>query len=218
MRSSLRLALLLALGLSALAPAATAGTVVGLEIIGGYSGLALDDMNTFIGDVNQTLGSDFGSLHGGTTTGFGLRIWPTDRWMLRVVMDMVTTELTSSSAGEMSFDPMPSFNTLDITYFFLESKPFRVGIGAGGGVADLDGAFKTPGFGGKYDITGDGPEGHALLETDFMFSKRAAVTLQGGYRLAKVPDVQFDDVSADPKLEADLSGPYVRVGFSYDWR
>lgn len=206
------------IALAALSRPASGGTAVGLEIGGGYGAFDYGAVNDQLTAMNEQLGTEFGTLHGGGGMELGLRVWPTERWMLRLTFDTFTTESHSASTGEMTFDPMPGFYTLDITYFFLDSKPFRIGLGAGGGIAEVAGEFKVPGPGGKYDITGDGPEAHGLLEADIGFTKRAGVMLQGGYRYAKVPDTQFDDVSNDPVLESNLSGAYFRVGFTYDWR
>jgi hypothetical protein len=214
------LTIVLAVAVLGLSPCVARATVVGLEITGGYASFEYGAVNEQLAMMNEQMGTSFGSLQGGGGMGFGLRIWPTDRWMLRFSTEMTNSPTTTTveNVGDVSFDPMASFFTVDVTYFLIESKPFRIGIGAGAGIADLAGEFKIPGPGGVYDITGDGPEGHALLEADFGITKRAGIMFQGGYRVAKVSDTQFDSVSFDPVLETDLTGAYFRIGFSYDWR
>lgn len=216
MRSIRHLTVLAAVFLLVASATAARATVVGIEGTLGFHSFELGAVNDSLASFNDLLGTNFDELHSGSGLNLALRVWPSDRWMLRFGIETVIAESKSTNGGELSYETGPGFLTATATYFFAQPKPWRLGIGAGVGATELLGEFKGPG--GNIDITGSGPEVHGQFEAEVAFTKRAALVTQLGYRYAKVSDTMFDDASTDPELVTDLSGAFFRIGMSYDWR
>src|SRR4249919_2161911 len=167
---------------------AHAAPLWGIELYGGWSSYAMSEFNDSLGTTNQILGSDFEDITGGGAGGFGVRVWPTERIMLRLDFDALLAETEYSG---VTFDVGPAGVSVGGTYFLTPEGTVRFGIGAGFGIYFIVGQFEGPGA--SFDTDGQAVDVHGMGEVTVTLGP--GISLDGilGYRHAKADELTIAD-------------------------
>jgi len=208
--SRMRMAVLAAMAVMAFAAAPALAMTVGGEVFGAFDTHSMSDWKDVTSAANASGGdiSDPTSSFGG---GLGLRMWPSSQWMLAATWEPIFLSRKEKVSGdELKLDANSFQGT--VGYFFPSSGPGKFGVGAGAGYYSLNG--KITGSGGG-DLTGNAVGFHFLGMGEWTVSPGFAITGSAGYRVAKIDDTKFNDVSSNPKFETDYSGLMLRAGLAF---
>ncbi len=208
--SRMRMAVLSAVALMALAAVPVHAMTVGGEVFGGFNTFTMKDWQDAVDQANAS-GANFGDVTSGFGGGLGLRTWANPNWMLAATWEpLFKTSKDAASNTELKLNG----NSYQATagYFFPMSGPGKFGMGAGLGIYTLNG--KITGTGGG-DLTGNTVGFHFLGMGEWTVSPGFSITGSAGYRVAKIDDTKFNDQSSTPKFHTDYSGFMGRLGLAF---
>ncbi len=206
------LAILFVIGCVVTFAAPAAAATFGGEVFGSVNTHAMQDWNDGVAPVNAGGGNmdEFNNGYGG---GLGLRMWPSNGWMVAASWEpLFVSSQVQVSGDKASLDA----NAFEATagYFFPSSSPAKFGLGAGVGVYSLNGAISST---GNPDLKVEGStvgfHVHGLME--WTVQPGFAITGNAGYRFANIKDTQVDNVSYTPELATDYSGLALRAGVAF---
>jgi outer membrane protein with beta-barrel domain len=193
--------------------APVAAATVGGEVFGAFSTHSMKDWNErVVAPANQSGGNmdEFNSGYGG---GLGLRMWPTNRWMVSASWEPLFVSREEKVSGDVA---KLNANAFEATagYFFPSSSPARFGLGAGFGIYSLAGEITSSSSNDiKLEGSTVGFHVHGLMEWNVR--PGFALTGNAGYRIAKIKDTKVDNQSATPELATDYSGLALRAGVAF---
>jgi hypothetical protein len=205
-----RLAVVVALALVAFAAAPALATTWGGEVFGTFDTHSMSDWKDVVSQVNASGGSmdDPTSSWGG---GLGLRLWPNSTLMIAGTWEPIfLTRKEDTSGDKLNLNA----NSFQLTggYFFPSAGNAKFGLGAGLGFYSLAGKIESA---PNIDLSGSTVGFHFMGMGEWTVSPGFAVTGTAGYRIAKISDTKFDDVSSSPKTETDYSGLMLRAGLAF---
>ena len=205
-----RLAVVVALALVAFAAAPALATTWGGEVFGTFDTHSMSDWKDVVSQVNASGGSmdDPTSSWGG---GLGRRLWPNSTLMLAGTWEPIfLTRKEDTSGDKLNLNA----NSFQLTggYFFPSAGNAKFGLGAGLGFYSLAGKIESA---PNIDLSGSTVGFHFMGMGEWTVSPGFAVTGTAGYRIAKISDTKFDDVSSSPKTETDYSGLMLRAGLAF---
>ena len=170
----------------------------------------MSDWKDVVSQVNASGGSmdDPTSSWGG---GLGLRLWPNSTLMIAGTWEPIfLTRKEDTSGDKLNLNA----NSFQLTggYFFPSAGNAKFGLGAGLGFYSLAGKIESA---PNIDLSGSTVGFHFMGMESGRSARGFAVTGTAGYRIAKISDTKFDDVSSSPKTETDYSGLMLRAGLAF---
>jgi len=196
-------------GMLAAAPV-HAGQGWGLEFGGGWSHYSMGSFNDSLRSFNRTAGTNLESISDGGTLGVGLRFWRSERLLFRLSLEKLDAK---SVDGELEFDVGCRALSFGATRYFPTENPVRFGLGAGLGWYHLSGNLGLA----NANATGDGIGAHLTAETSYSISRRWSLCGTLGYRFAAVNHIVFNDDEQTTDLQANYSGPLIRLSLAADF-
>jgi hypothetical protein len=199
--------------LAVLAPpgAAVGQPIGGLEISGGYGWYALGEFNDALRDLDQSVGTDFGTVKQGPAFGAFARLWPSPPVLLRLGVERLVGR-ASSEGVDCAIDGIGI--TVGGTWFRPPVHRVRLGLGLAVGIYQVFGELTGPGL--AMDTRGNGGGVHGQVELQRPIGGRWSAHAAVGYRYARVDGVHFETRGSD--IEADYSGALLRLSLAHDWR
>lgn len=207
------LAILFVIGCVVTFAAPAAAATFGGEVFGAVNTHSMKDWNDrVVAPVNAGGGNmdEFSNGYGG---GLGLRMWPSNGWMVAASWEPLFVSSQEQVSGDVANLDANAFEAT-AGYFFPSSSPAKFGLGAGLGVYSLNGAISSTGSPDlKVEGSTVGFHFHGLME--WTVKPGLAITGNAGYRVANIKDTKVDNLSATPELATDYSGLSFRAGFAF---
>jgi hypothetical protein len=183
----------------------------GFDASGGVSTYALGAVNDSLRSLDQSVGTNFGSIDGGSSFGAALRFWATEDLLLRFAAEKNSAVATDA---DRRFDIGTIDATLGAIYYLPTRSPLRFGGGVAAGVAWIRGRLEGSQL--SFDTRGSGPDLRATIEALWRHDSGWFLSGSAGYRYAVVPEVRFTGEGSG--MRADFSGGVLRLAAGYDER
>ena len=206
------LSLLLAAAVAAPAVPAHAMTW-GADVFGAFNTHSMGDVNDAI-DASNAGGTDFDKVSNSFGGGIGLRVKPNATWMFEGTWEPLFPSTEDKNVSGDKINLTANSFQLTGTYWLPSQATNKFGIAAGLGYYTLNGKLESVGF-PNVDVSGTGVGFHILGTGEWEMSPGFGFFGSAGYRMAKIDDTQFDDLSTDPKSETDFSGFTARAGLAF---
>jgi len=207
------LTILVAISCATAIAAPAAAATIGGEVFGAFSTHSMKDWNDrVVAPANQSGGNmdEFSNGYGG---GLGLRMWPSNSWMVSASWEPLFVSREEKVSGDVATLDANAFEAT-AGYFFPSSSQARFGLGAGFGVYSLSGEITSSSSNDiKLEGSTVGFHFHGLMEWNV--KPGFALTGNAGYRVAKIKDTKVDNQSATPELATDYSGLALRAGVAF---
>jgi len=206
------IAILLAACCTVLSIAPAHAVTWGGEVFGAFNTYSMKDWNDLIDTANQS-GANADNISNGFGGGLGLRVWPSNTWMISGTWE----PMFASTEDKVSGDKIKlNGNSIQgtVAYFFPTTAKARYGLGAGLGAYMLGGEA-TSTSSPTVDLKGTGIGFHFVGMGEWEVSPGFGITGTAGYRVANVSDTEFNGQSPSPKFETDYSGLILRAGMVF---
>lgn len=214
----------LALTLTLPTAASAASSRPWLAMTGAWGTYSMSDVNSEIRVVNAALagsGLEMDEINGGFGFGFALGVDLSSR----VSLGLGYERLTASSevgdlSGSLTYNLPANVVRATVGYRFPTERNGGATVGFGLGLIKEAGSveFVETGVGvGSLDVHGSGPVLETFVGGEWWAAPQFALVGSGGYRYAKVREVQAEGMTAynpdGSKYTVDYSGAVVRLGF-----
>jgi len=181
----------------------------GVEAHGGWSQLAMGDVNDSLSSLDRQIGTRFEPVDDGASWGLALRRWVSPNVLLRLGFERLST--ASENSG-VRFAVADNSFMVGATWWNSGASGVRYGLGAALGPQVGSGRLKFDR--GSFHLSGTGFGGAVTAEAMIPVSRGCSLTAATGYRLARTGRLRFDNSTSG--LVADFSGPFVRIGLAID--